>query len=251
MEFSKTFFCDLNLQLHFHSLEWVDPNKRQYKTLCAASKKYVDYYGSDKYKALSKKDQDSDIEEDLCHFIAYSGSKSSLKSSVISSDYFKVTNCYEKFEYDVITPRSVLECTNIPNKVYALSKVDKMLIKNHVKKVRNENQMEYITKIDKKVFDVELLTKDGIISESKYEYEGQDSTGKKYPISIDWVQINFQNRDSKTYKQIMNLKNGEKLKLPTGSSENSSSWPLRKKDKGPSIKYFQNEVQENSCMFFH
>ena len=240
---------DLKNQLKFHTIEYVVPDKRKRKVYCSVSKNYIDYYGSSNYKGKKKKDQDSDIDEDLSHFVAYFGRS---ESSVISQDYFVATNEFGKNPRRVISQYTVRKCFNYPNTKVKLTNIDKRQIKFHVNEIRGSSQINTIKRVHASKYDVEEVKFDGTFSESKFLYEGIDMNGKTYPLSNDWIELNFKEIDNKFYNNLLKLEKGKSLSVPYGSrnEKDSGTFPYSLKERGPEIKHVQSKEERDSCLFY-
>lgn len=263
-KWNEIFYDDIEKQLKFKEIEYVD-GKKPANQLHEASKKY--YRDRNQLKDNNYINQFGELQK-IEHYLAY---YEDGQADVLDEDWFCVKSDDEDKKKSVtkeyrITPSKFKHINKYPNKRHALSSKDIGRIKKHcdyikglcdIKNIKRINNNVDITDSNKRLETVQFFEekkKDNKteyvthFSCSKYEFEGVDAKNRKHHISKDWVEINFRKNDPDLYKKICNLKVGERIKFEVGSSDVSSNkLCIREVDRGCKIKFIQGD--EPSCLF--
>ena len=251
-EWRETFYKDLELQLKFKHIEYVDVDTAD--VLNPVSQTYIDELKEEHRRSRSRKVRDEQSDDyDYNHFLMYE----SLTATphVIDEDWFTNTDDVNNTSTRVITEFTVERSVDDPNRTHALSKQDFRLIKAHVASIKKSNQIVRIKRNDirTKDQDEEVIQFDGHISTSKFSFIGYDVNHRPHQISQDWVELNFKSKFPQVFKQIMSLQAGESTHIEPGSSVNSSQATspknLRRSEInliGPKIEFIQKN--KPSCL---
>ena len=247
-QWSKEYYFDLSIQKKFIHICYVKPDMIPFNRLHRDSKKYVNYYRSEKYKKQKKKDPD--VKRDLSHFIALTkrDNRGHQQDHVISDDYFVAKNSMGREIYRRISIPTVAKAYDSPNALIRLSKTDIRLINSHVQKILSYGDIQKIKLLPKSEYQMESIVFESKRHESRIRYKGMDSSKREYLLSDDWLEINF-GKFEVFFDQIMVSTNvGNYIDVPaTGRKSSFTNYPLKKTDMGPKLEYIQHD--NKSCLF--
>ena len=228
---------------------YVLPLETTFDKLCPASKEFYEFHKSKEYEEGDYVDYE--LDKNYSHFVALTRGVRNNPSQyyVISRDYFTVTNLRKKVIARRISERTVAKCYKEPNKLHVITKVDRQLINEHVRKCTCFNTICKIKKLEVPHKHVEYIKYKGRKIESMINYQGLDQDNKIQLLSDDWIESNLKHRWRRVYDQIMELKPEEKyFELPSGSRRNKNiGFPLKSVSHWTKVRFVQKN--DPSCLF--
>ena len=235
---------DVKIQKSIHSIEYVDVSKRN--SLPVASQNYINALAkmtkNEKTKMMEK---ETEFElKTKNHYVMYYGEKN--KGMVVHPNWFTV----EKDETVAhrVNTRTLKMCKDKPNIIQRLRKQEKNTIKKALDLDVDYHAIDRIERIKSTGQDTLIAYLDNSKEESIIKYKGYDRKSRTQYLNDAWLELNFKHLTT-FWQQIKNLKVGQIVKVPTGSSNNTDKWEeLKKEGTGPNIQYVQKNNDE--CLYY-
>ena len=203
LEWKPIFHNDLDLQLKFRYIEYVDVATSE--ELDPVSEEYV---ASEKEKRQNRRRKQSDGNHNYNHYLMYESKGKS--PHVIDEDWFEEIDDVTKEVTRRISEKTVERCETTPNRVWNLSTADLCLIKRHVNSIKLGSPIHRIKCVVEAAKEQaqEFVTYKGNISSSRFAFVRYDRKKHYYNVSVDWVEINFKTSNPNIYYNIMALQPG-------------------------------------------
>ena len=257
---NKNFYNDLDMQLLFDKLEYVDIEEAT--ELHQESRDYLKQ--REELKDNDYKDKFGEVQH-ANHILAH---LTDGRIIVLDEDWFCQHDESNNLTNFTISKQTYNFVLRRPNQKVRLNNNDKKKIKKHVKNVKGMCEIRRIKRYKKKNNELEQFeyidfhetvqsnnsSKTGEhnfiqhSSFSRYDFIGYDKNGRSHFLSNDWIELNFKSKHKKFYKDIIQLLPDESIQVPDGSSEPQNVLlNINQKDCGEANKYVQDS--EPSCLF--
>ena len=228
-EWNEVFYTDLELQLRFDKMEYVDVGKTN--EFYEESLAYIN--DREQLKDRDYKNHWNELQKEN-HFLAHLDNGDVV---VLEDDWFKQYDDNGDFSHYVITTQTYKNLLRRCNRQVSLNKSDKNRIKKHVEQVKDMCEIQYIKKYLWKKDDdnrYEYINyKEGMASASdaqttkkilhssvsRLDYIGIDKNGRSHRLSNDWLELNFKKNQPELYQRICKLSNNQRIEIPRGSSD--------------------------------
>lgn len=224
-EWKDIFYDDLETQLRFRHIEYVDVATAE--VLNEVSEDHIQEEQDALNNKKGKRNKTTNNEDhNFNHYLMYEINGNS--PHVVDEEWFvdnDGSNTSEpRQETRRVSAETLKKCVDLPNQMHYLSETDLRLIKKHVSTVKVGVSIKRIKRVVEKPQDQleEVVNFEGHISTSKLAYIGYDIKNFHHRLSEDWVELNFKESHPAVYKTIKNLAAGKEYTLPAGSSQNTS-----------------------------
>ena len=249
--YNELVYMDYELQLEFHTIEYVNIAKRpSNKPLTDTSKEYLSIIKKDRQNNLKHKDKHDDN-----HWLMYPKKKNMKHIAtpvVVAEEWFIVYN-EDDIEIDRrISKQTETMCVANSNQKFKLQNESLKKIKKYVEENTKNNQIYSIEKLLKKDIpsnDVINIRYKSFRAITKIEYKGIDCENKSHYLTTDWIEVNFRASHEKFWKEVINLEPGARIDVPaTSRSVDDNELTEEMKQSSPEIFFTQVEG-DNSCLF--
>ena len=237
---------DVKIQKQIHSIEYIDVDSKE--SLPESSTKYLVAFNKmqkeDKLRMIDAKD-DKEIDiKNKNHFVMYYGDDN--KNIVVHPNWFSVED--ENIVGKRVNDKTVEMCKKKPNKVQKLRKEELSTIQKALDLDVYYHAIDRIERIKSTGEDRLIAFRDDSTKDSIIKFKGYDRDSRTQYLTDEWLELNFKHFP-KFWRQLKNLKIGESVRVPTGSSNNREEW---KKESsilhGPPVQFVQKN--NNECLYY-
>ena len=246
-EYNELVYRDYEQQRTFQIIEYVDICKRpKHKELSCASKEYLSSLSTDRKNNVKHKDKHEEN-----HWLMYPRGQGAVPV-VVAEEWFIVTNDHN-IEIDRrISETVVKKCIRNCNRKFNLGSSEKRKINKYVDEHTKNIQIVRIEKLTEDEIpkdDTVCIRYKSFRAQTKIEYKGYDLHKGSHLLTSDWVELNFKDNHETFWNEVINLKPGEGIDVPS-TSRTVSEHELKKKGKehAPLI-FFKQTKGDNSCLF--
>ena len=236
------FYNDLDLQLKFPFIEYVDVFEAD--MLDPVSDDYI----NDERKRIKKqRNKINERDHDFNHYLMYESK--TTRPHVIDEDWFEDVHETTGNISHRVSKTTIDRCLKFPNKIWNLSTSDIRSIKQHVNNVKMGCQIHRIKRVkeSQKEQSDEVVNFEGHVSSSKLSFIGYDRKHNYYPISQDWVELNFRISHPSLFKDIMSLRPGEACDIKSGSTNRTPNNQIDAQGPNHTITPIGPEIKFKQC----
>ena len=246
-EYNELVHRDYEQQRKFQMIEYVDISKRsQYKELSSASKDYLSTLPKDRNNNIKHKDKHEEN-----HWLMYPRGQGATPV-VVAEEWFIVTNDHNVEIDRRISEAVVKKCKRNCNNKFNLGSSDI----NKINKFVDENtkniqilRIEKLKKEEKPNDDIVTIRYKSFRALTKIEYKGYDLRKCSHLLTSDWVELNFKDSHETFWNEVINLKPGEGIDVPSTSRMVMEHELTKEVIEHAPLNFFTQAKGDNSCLF--
>ena len=237
---------DVKIQKQIHSIEYIDVGSKE--SLPQASVKYLEAFDNmnddEKIKMIEVKDNQVIDVKDKNHFVMYYGDDN--QNFVVHPNWFSVED--ENVVGRKVNEKTIEMCKKKKNTIQKLRKEELNTIQKSLNLDVYYHAIDRIERIKSTGEDRLIAYLDDSPQESIVNFKGYDRNSRTQYLTNEWLELNFKHL-TKFWKQLNNLKVGQSIRVPTGSTNNKREWSKVSSNQfGPKVNFVQQN--NNECLYY-